>query len=157
MKSWYNAIARDPNDLSPVVEAIAYFDAQHLEAREELENLTGQRLMQVQARLPGIVEYRYQQLTELEAILSYLEIREDAAVGKQRLFYVEVYARKLTDRMVDKFAECHPDVIIIRELRNHVTAVRNRFVALSRGHEYLHFQLGNITKLRIAGLDDAIL
>jgi hypothetical protein len=157
VKSWYNRVTRDPNDLSPVLDAIDYFDEQYLEARQEMAKLNGMNLIQVQTRLCGIVEYRYQQLSEIELIMKYLEIREEAVVGTQRRHYVEHYNRKLTDQMVNKFAESHPDVIALRELRNHVAAVRNKFMALSKGHECLHFQLSNITKLRVAGMDDAIL
>lgn len=157
MRSWYRKVTRDPNDLSPVLGAIDYFDEQYLEGRRELDGLRGMLLVEVEARLPGICEYRYQQLSELEDIIAYLEIREDALVGVQRRYYVEHYNRKLTDQMVNKFAESHAEVIALRELRNHVAAVRNKFVALSKGQEHMHYQLTNITKLRVAGLHDAIL
>lgn len=154
MKSWYQRITRDPDDLSPVIGAMDHFEGQYLEALDEMNDLRGLRLIEVEKRFPGIVGYRYGQLEELESIISYLEIREDAIVGAQRRFYVEHYNRKLTDQMVNKFAESHPDVIAIRELRNHVAAVRNKFVALSRQHEYMQYQLGNISKLVSAGVPD---
>ena len=157
MTSWYRKVTHDPDDLSPVLDAIDYFDQQYLEARQELAGLCGTLLVEVQARLPGICEYRYHQLSELEDIIAYLEIREDAVVGLQRRYYIEHYNRKLTDQMVNKFAESHPDVIALRELRNHVAHVRNKFIALSKGHDHMHYQLSNITKLRVAGLHDAIL
>ena len=157
MKSWYRIVTQNPDDLSPVLDAIDYFDQEYREGRREFEELRGMPIVEVEARLPGICEYRYRQLGELEDIIAYLEIREDAMVGVQRRYYVEHYNRKLTDQMVNKFAESHSEVIALRELRNHVAAVRNKFVALSKGHEYMHFQLPNITKLRVAGMHDAIL
>jgi hypothetical protein len=154
MRSWYSRIVRDSE---AVLGAIDYFEAQYLDAITEIQNLKGQRLLDVQSNLPGIVGFRYEQLTEMESIMEYLEIREAAVVGEQRRHYVEHYNRALTDRMVEKFAESHPDVIALREVRNHVAAVRNKFVALSKQHEYLHYQLLSIVKLRVAGLDEAIL
>lgn len=157
MKSWHSTIVNSPDDLSPVFEAVEYFQRECREARDELKNLRGLRLTEVQARLPGIVAYRYEQMAELDSIIAFLEIREDATVGEKRRFYVEHYNRKLTDQMVNKFAETHGDVIALKEIRNRVVAVRNKFFALSKGHESMHFQLSNITKLCAAGMTEAIL
>jgi hypothetical protein len=157
MKSWHSRIIADPDDLSLIVAALAYFDAEYREACEEMKQLRGLRLTEAQARLPGIVGYRYEQLAELDAIIAFIEIREDAMVGVQRRFYIEHYNRKLTDAMVNKFAESHSDVIALRETRNRVTAVRNKFLALSKHHEHMHYQLGNLSKLWAAGVADAIL
>lgn len=155
-RSWYRRVVQDPDDFSPVLEAIDYFDAQYAQACTEVD-VRGRRLEEIEKQLPGIVGYRYAQLQELESIMDYLEIREKAVLGTKRRHYLEHYNRALSDRMVEKFAEADQEVIAIAELRNHVAAVRNRFVALSRQHEYLHFQLGNVTKLRVAGIEDAIL
>lgn len=157
MRSWYQRVTRDPDDLRPVLDAIDYFAEQYEEALGEVDCLPGRRLIEVAVQLPGIVQHRYDQMMELNAIIDYLEIREEAAVGIQRRYYVEHYNRKLTDRMVEKFAESHADVVALRELRNHVAAVRNKFCGLSKRHEYLHYQLSNVTKLRVAGIEDAIL
>lgn len=154
---WYDLVIRDPDDLSPVLDAISYFDTQYDEARDEAASLRGMRLQEVQTRLPGIVGYRYAQQSELDDIIEYLEIRELALVGQKRRHFVEHYNRALSDRMVERFAEAEPDVIAFRELRNRVAAVRNKFVALSRQHTYLHYQLTNITNLRCHGMEDAIL
>ena len=157
MRSWYQRVTRDPDDFQPVLDAIDYFEAQYQEALREVDLLPGTRLIDVQARLPGIVQHRYEQLMELNAIVDYLQLREETVVGVQRRYYVEHYNRKLTDRMVEKFAESHPDVAALRELRNHVAATRNKFCGVSKRHEYLHYQLTNITRLRVAGIEDATL
>ena len=154
--SWYTKIVRDPDDLSPVLEAINYFREQSGEARAEMD-MRGMRIEEAAKRLPGIVGHRYGQLQELESILDYLEIRENAVIGSKRRHYKEHYNRDLSDRLVEKYAETEADVVALRELRNDVAAVRNQFVAISRQHEYFHFQISNITKLRCAGIEDAIL
>lgn len=157
MKSWHSVIVNSPGDLSPVFEAMEYFAREYQDARVELTDLRGLRLTEVQARLPGIVAYRYEQTAELDSIIAFLEIREEAAIGEKRRFYVEHYNRKLTDQMVNKFAETHTDVIALKEIRNRVVALRNKFFALSKGHETLHYQLSNISKLYAAGMTEAIL
>ena len=153
---WHEKIVSSP-DLSPVLDAISYYESQYEEACAEAAALSGRRLQEVQTRLPGIVGYRYAQQSELDDIIDYLEIRELALLGQKRRHYLEHYNRALSDRMVERFAEAEDDVVAMKELRNRVAAVRNRFVALSRQHEYLHFQLTNVTRLRCAGIEDATL
>ena len=157
MRSWYHRISRDPNDFETVYSAIEYFDQQYQEARVEADRLNGKRLIEVQTMLPGIVGYRYEQMKELESISAWLEIREDAALGIRRRHYAEHYNRALSDRMIEKYAEADSEVIALRELRSHVAAICRKYDALSRQHEWLHWQLTNITKLRVAGMEDAIL
>ena len=157
MRSWYNRVVRDPDDLDPVCAALEHFNAEYQAAREEVDNLHGRRLIEVQTMLPGIVGYRYEQYMELSAILGYLHVRTDAVLGGRRRHYSEHYNRALSDRMIEKYAENDPQVITMRELCNHLVAVKNKFEALSRQHEYLHYQLGHIVQLRKAGLDDALL
>src|SRR4051812_23983219 len=111
MRSWYDRIASDPADLSPVLDAIDYFNAQYSEGREETDRLKGNRLIEVQGRLPGMVGFRCEQMHELDAIVGYLEIRETAVLGARRRHYLEHYNRQLSDRMVEKYAESHDDVI----------------------------------------------
>jgi hypothetical protein len=157
MVGWYDKIVSDPRDLTPVLGAIDHFEREYSEACAEMTTLRGRRLQEVATRLPGIVGYRYAQQTELEDILGLLEIRETALIGQKRRHYLEHYNRALSDRMVERFAEAEPDVVAMKELRNRVAAVRNKYVALSRHHEYLHFQLSNITKLRCHGIEEATL
>jgi hypothetical protein len=157
MRSWYKKIVADLGDVGRVSEALEYFDEQYREANAEMAALSGKRLIEAETKLPGIVGYRYEQYSELVAIIDYLQIREDAMIGVKRRHYLEHYNRALSDRMVEKFTESDADVIALRELRSYVTVMRNKFEALSKHHEYLHFQLTNITKLRVAGLDEAIL
>jgi hypothetical protein len=157
MMGWYDKIVSDPHDLDPVIGAIDYFEHEYHKARAEVSDLRGQRIHDVATRLPGIVGYRFAQQSELEDILGLLEVREMALLGQKRRHYLEHYNRALSDRMVERYAEAEPDVVAMKELRNRVAAVRNKYVALSKHHEYLHFQLSNITKLRCAGVEDATL
>jgi hypothetical protein len=56
----------------------------------------------------------------------------------------------------EKYVEADDDVLAIATLINQLEFVRNKFEALSKQHEYLHFQLTNITKLLAAGVNDTI-
>jgi len=155
---WYTKIVHD-TDADTVGEALDHFQREYRDACNETKDLHGKRLIEAETMLPGIAGYRLEQQKELESILGYLEIQIDALIGAKRRHYLEHYNRSLGDRMVEKYAETDPAVISLRELHSHIAAMHRQFAALSKHHEYLHFQLGNISKLRAAaaGVPDAVM
>lgn len=155
MSGWYSKITEDPTDLTPLVECFAYFERQLEEARIELD--VGGRIELIAKKLPGMAEYRYNQLQELEAILKFLNIRLDKVRGARFRFYMEKYDKALSAREADKFADGDDQVIDLALLINQIAMIRNKYLGVTKGIEYLHFQLGNIIKLRTAGIEDASL
>jgi hypothetical protein len=153
MSRWYARVTRDANDLSPVADAYDYFEAQYLEAQKEISPKG--RIWDMSKLLPGLVEQRYGQLQEIEAILRYLEIRYDKTKADKYRFYLENYPKTLTSRDADRYAEADPDVIDLALLRNQVGLIRNKFISLTKAMEYLHFQIGHMVALRKAGIEDA--
>lgn len=158
-RSWYARIVADPGDFSPVIaDAYEYFDREYLAAVQEidLQRLRGQRVEEIAKQLPGIVGYRCNQMFELAAICDYLEIRETAVRGARRRHYIEHYNRALTPTTVEKYVDADEEVLMVATLINLVKFMQHKFEALSKQHEYLHFQLSNISKLIAAGVNDAI-
>ena len=78
--SWYNTISKD---ISKIPECILHYNTEYESARKEC-GLWG-NLEKSAAALPGIVEHRFQQLQEIEAILEYLNIEK----RKLRLFLLK--------------------------------------------------------------------
>jgi len=156
---WYNKIVGAGADPAALSDAIEYFLREYGEAVTEVKQLHGKRLIEAQAMIPGIAGYRLEQKGEVESIRDYLDIQIDALQGEKRRHYIEHYNRSLGERMVEKYSETDCDVIRLRELRNHIEAVRHKFAALARHHEFLHYQLGNISKLKAAaaGIPDAVM
>lgn len=159
MISYYAKVAHDINDLGPIADACAYYDAEYLVAVQEADISTwrGRRIDELAKQISGLIGFRYCQLQDLEAILGYLEIREMAIKGNRRKHYLEHYNRALIPTTVEKFVEADEAVLSIATLRNRVAFTRNKFLALSKQHDYLHYQVGNLTKLLVAGVNDALL
>ena len=157
MTSWYAKVINDPT-FDSVLDACDYFDAEYENAAREIDInlLRGQRVEEVAKRLPGLVGYRCRQMQELDAILDYVEIKQLAVKGARRRHYLEHYNRALTPSTAEKYVECDEEVLALAMLYNQVKLVRNKFQALSKEHEYLHFEIGNITKLLAAGVNDAL-
>ena len=69
MINWYNEVSRN---LAKIPNCVAYFDLELIEAKKQCK-IYG-NLERASAALPGIVEERFSQLQQLEAILEYLNI-----------------------------------------------------------------------------------
>jgi len=149
MSTWYNRVV---DDLGEIVNAIDYYEDQLEEARSECW-IKGS-LEKLSAQLPGITEFRFAQLQEVEAILEHLNIqyrKERSRVFKK---YLETYNRQLSSRDAEKYVDGEPTVISLAELTNQVSLLRNRYLAILKGLDTKQWQIGHITRLRTAGMED---
>ena len=153
MSSWYYKVT---NDLSNIPAFIDYFEKELEEARLEL-SLKGKSLERHAAELPGLVEQRYSQLQEIEAVLEYLNIqlRKDRSVEFKR--FLEAYNKSLSSRDAEKYVDGVSTIVDSTLLINEVALLRNKFLGISKGMEAKNFMTGHIIKLRCSGLDDASL
>ena len=69
MTNWYNEVSRN---LDKIPQCVAYFEKELEDAKKQCK-IYG-NLERASAALPGIVEQRFGQLQQLEAILEYLNI-----------------------------------------------------------------------------------
>ena len=78
---------------------------------------------------------------------------------RSRLFrkYLESYNRALSSRDCEKFVDGEDDVINHEQLINEFALLRNRWLGVLKSLDQKQWQLTNIIKLRVAGLDDASL
>ena len=151
---WFRAITADENDLSPIAEALSFFQTEYEEGQAELK-VKGRRIDDVACKLPGIMEYRFAQYQELETILQYLEKVEAKATIEQTQWFMSNYQRQIPEHVARKYAEVEPKVFALTKIKLEVATVRNNFLALFKGIEALHYQVRNIVMLRTAGFDDA--
>jgi vacuolar-type H+-ATPase subunit C/Vma6 len=107
------------------------------------------------AALPGITEHRFNQLQEIEAVLNFLNIQLRKIRSTAFRKYLENYNRALTSRDAEKYIESEADVVDMETLINEVALLRNRWLGIMKGLEAKQWQLGHITRLRTAGMEDA--
>ena len=100
MINWYNEVSRN---LNKIPDCIAYFDKELLEAKKQCK-IYG-NLEKASAALPGIVEERFGQLQQLEAILEYLNIELRRLRSKTFRKYLENYNRALSSRDAEKYVD----------------------------------------------------
>lgn len=151
MSSWYYKVT---GDLSLIPDFIDYFENELVESRKEL-SLKGKSLERHAAELPGLVEQRFAQLQEIEAVLEYLNIqlKKDRSVEFKK--FLEAYQKSLSSRDAEKYVDGVQGIVDTTVLVNEVALLRNKFLAISKAFEAKNFMTGHIIKLRVAGLDDA--
>lgn len=146
---WYNRVV---SNLGEIPNFIVHFENELLAARREC-SIKGNLERNV-ADLPGITEYRFNQLQEIEAVLSYLNIQLRKIKQKHYKKYLEAYQRALTSRDAEKYAEAEDEVVDFETIINEVALIRNKWLGLLKGIESKNFMLGHVARLRTAGMED---
>lgn len=152
MSDWYKRVVRDQNE---IVDCILYYERELSAAKPELSLRDKKTIEKHAAELPGIVEQRYGQLQEVEAILEHLNILLQRTRSKCFKKYLEGYARALTSRDAEKYVDGEDDVIALTMLVNEFALLRNKYLALHKGLDSKNWMLGHVARLRTAGLEDA--
>ena len=88
MINWYNEVSRN---LDKIPDCVLYFDKEIQEAKKQCK-IYGS-LERAAAALPGIVEERFAQLQQIEAILEYLNIELRRLRSKTFRKFLENYNR----------------------------------------------------------------
>jgi hypothetical protein len=147
--AWY---ARVSKDIAHLPGCLDHFYKEIEEARKEVK-IYG-NVEKASASLPGIVEQRFNQLQEIEAILEYLNIELRRLRSKTFKKYLENYQRALSSRDVEKYVEGEADVVDMEKIINEFAMLRNQWLGIIKGLDIKQWQLSNIIKLRAAGLED---
>tara|TARA_B100000809_G_C15076918_1_gene508185 strand:- start:423 stop:881 length:459 start_codon:yes stop_codon:yes gene_type:complete len=149
MSKWYRKVSAN---MGEIVNAISHFEKEISEARYEC-SMKGN--LEKQSRdMPGIVEHRFNQLQEVEAILEHLNTEMRRLRSKTFRRFLENYNKALSSRDAEKFVDGEDDVVNLQYIINEFSLVRNKCIGIVKALEAKQFQINNVVKLRAAGLDD---
>ena len=152
MSLWYAKVSKDIQHLPACID---HFYKELIDARSEVK-IYG-NIERASANMPGMVEQRFNQLQEIEAILEYLNIELRRIRSKAFKKFLENYQRALSSRDVEKYVDCEADVVDMEKIINEFALLRNQWLGIVKGLDIKQWQLSNIIKLRAAGLEDASL
>lgn len=147
--TWYSKVTAD---LSYLPDFISHYESELLSAKNDVK-IYGNVEKNISA-LPGITEYRFNQLQEIEAILRYLEIQLRKIRRKHFQKYLEKYNRNLSSRDAEKYVDGEDEVIDYEVLINEVALLRNKWTGIIKALESKNFMLGHVVRLRTAGMED---
>jgi hypothetical protein len=150
--SWYSRVSKDIGHLP---DCLDHFYLELDQAKLEVK-IHG-NVERASAQLPGIVEQRFNQLQEIEAVLEYLNIELRRIKSKSFKKYLENYQRALSSRDCEKYVEGEADVVDMEKVINEFAMLRNQWLGIIKGLDIKGYQINNIIKLRAAGLEDIVL
>ena len=148
--TWYRKISQD---IGLIPDCIAHFEQELEKAKQEVK-IYGS-LEKASAALPGVVEQRFNQLQEIEGILEYLNIEKRRLRSQTFQRFLENYNRALTSRDAEKYVDGDSDVVDLEKIVNEFALIRNKWLGITKGLDQKQWQLTNIVKLRVAGMEDA--
>ena len=146
---WYSKVVAN---LAAIPDFIAHYEAE-LDAAKRDCKISGVLEKNITA-LPGITEQRFNQLQEIEAVLNYLNIQLRKIRRKHFQKYLEGYARALTSRDAEKYAEGEDEVVDFETIINEVALLRTRWLGIMKGLDTKQWQMGHVVRLRTAGMED---
>src|SRR5512137_1551228 len=123
--NWYTRVSQN---LGVIPDFISYYDNEIISAKSDVK-VYGNVEKNI-AALPGVTEYRFNQLQEIEAVLRYLEIQLRKLKRKYFKKYLENYNRQLNPRDAEKYAEGEDEVIDYEVLINEVALLRNKWTGV---------------------------
>jgi hypothetical protein len=149
---WYSKISKD---ISFIPDAVAHFETELNNARQDVK-IVG-NIERASASMPGIVEERFSQLQEIEAILEYLNIELRRLRSQHFRKYLENYQRALSSKDCEKYVDGESDVVDFEKIINEFALLRNKWLGITKALDIKQWQLSNVIKLRTAGMEDATL
>ena len=150
--SWYANVVKDLAYLPSCID----FYYQELDKAKTEVKISG-NIEKTSIALPGIVEHRFNQLQEIEAILEFLNIELRKIRSKIFKKYLENYQRALSSRDVEKYVDGDIEVTDMEKIINEFALLRNQCLGIIKSLEIKQWQLNNIIKLRASGLEDIML
>jgi len=149
---WYNKVSQD---LGEIPNFLNYYENELSLARSEIK-IYGNLEKNLSA-LPGITELRFNQLQDIEAILEYMNIQLKKLRRKYFQQYLEAYQRELSSRDAEKYADGETEVVEYEVLMNAIALIRNKYLGIMKGLECKNYMISNVVRLRVVGMENAVL
>lgn len=150
-RRWFKDIQRD---LGTIPDALEWYFTKLAEGHNEV-NISG-TLIRVNQNQPGLVAYYDAMHTDLDMILEFIERKHRIAKAKKlrELADAPPTNSKLSATDLKLLAETDDDVMSLEQLAQEIRYVYKQFSSLMKAFEQRGYTLNNITKIRVAGLEE---
>lgn len=148
-----NWIAEIKHDSDKVDDFVTDYKKKLNECQKDL-TIDG-NLIQLCKDMPVIVDKVFSLFQDANTILKIIEIELDRARSHHFRTYMNGSNRTYSSRDIEKFIDGEPDVVDLAYKHAQVAQIADKFAGVSKAVAAKEFQLSNITRLKVAGLDDA--
>jgi len=135
----------------PVI--LAEYESVLEDAKKNIE-IEGKRLEIANREQPVWMNYYFQKKIELNTLVKYIESQVQRVRGKLFRSYDSTMQRDLSDRAKDKYIDNEDAYLEMFEIYLEVKETYDKYSALVDVMQQRGYSLNNITKIRVASLED---
>ena len=146
----------DEDKLDALIVLLPKYEAK-IKAAEPIFMLEGRRLEEIIRTLPHYqVSYDelYQELKALDDWLCNMKAKKEGRLWKK---YTEGYSRALSSKDIQAYIGSEKEIVELNQIIIEVTLLKNHLLSIVEAIKQLGWMCSNITKLRIAEMQDAVL
>lgn len=119
--------------------------------------ITGKGLEQCNKENSTWQHYYNEKRVELKTLCEFLELQVNRVRGKLFKSYTEMNNRELSDRAKDKYIDNEKAYLDLYELYLEVKEMKEKYQSVVDAFTTRGYALNNITKIRVASIEDVIL
>jgi len=146
----------DEDKLDEIVPLLPKYE-QKIAAAEPIFKIEGRRLEEVMRTLPHYQSAYDQAFQEMKGLEEWILNIKEKRVGKLWKKYNENYSKALSTKDITMYIASEKEVVEINQIIIEVVALKNNLASIVDALKQMGWMVGNITKLRISEMQDAIL
>lgn len=135
---------------------LADFNDALKDAEQEIQ-IKGKSLEGANRENPSLYVYYDQKRVELKTLVDFMENQVARARGRLFRSFTENFKRELSDRAKDKYIDGEQGYLDIFEIYLEVKEVYDRYASIVEAIKFRGYSLNNITKARVANMENASL
>lgn len=147
------AITKDLNNINSYIQKYETL----IEQNQDFFNMEGKKLEYICKTLPKLVQIFKQSSYELKTFQESLALRKEELEGQLWKKYVEGSKRHMAPKDIQMYIQQEEDWVIFSEAILEISHIKNKIQAILDALDVAHWQLNNITKIRIASLEEEVL
>lgn len=153
MSDWFQIVRKDDKQLE---NAIEYYLNEHKEAKKEIDIKQYTKTADAIAEFTSHFEHRYDQYAEIMCIYKHYDNKLKNLKGGIRQNILKDNPRAINSSDLNSIIDGNPVVAELSDKLNQIELVKAKYEGLSKAFEALNWQISNLVKLQVAGLDGAL-
>lgn len=146
----------DEDKMDEIIPLLPRYE-QKLKSAEPIFKLEGRRLEEIMRTLPHYQASYDESYQELKSLEEWVNNIKEKKIGKLWKKYNEGYSRALSARDIQAYISSEKEIVELNQIIIEISLLKNSMFSIVDALKQMGWQIGSITKLRIAEMQDAIL
>lgn len=153
MMNWFQIIRKDETKLN---EALEFYLKEYEEAKKEVNVKSYVKMSDAIAAISSNFEHRLDQYSDLESIYQFYDNKYKKFRGALTQKIISNSPKAINSTDMKAFIDANEVVAEYVDTLLLIDSVRKKYEGLSKAFDVLNWQMSNLVKLQIAGLDGAL-